>query len=139
MIRTSPALFHSSISFAGSFVEAKDPVKMLTRSPEMIAHDVEAIHQINLELSRNNLSDAVLLAIMTMSKCPDITDLEMKQRIDLNKTSPFGLSSMPPLWHENFIKVRIDDAHITGARIIMDLKGGISGLKSPCVAKSISQ
>jgi hypothetical protein len=139
MIRTSPALFHSSISFAGPYVEAKDPTKLLTQSPEMIAHNVEAIHQINLELSRNNFSDDVLLAILTMSKCPEITDLEMKKRLELNSTSPFKLPSMPPPWHENFLQLRIDDAHTTGARIVMDLRGGISGLKSQCAAKSISQ
>jgi hypothetical protein len=139
MIRTSPALFHSSISFAGSYIEARDPIKALTRSPELIAHDVEAIHQIKFELERNNLSDAVVLAIMTMSKCPDITELEMKERIELNSTSPFGLPSMPPPWHENFLQLRIDDAHLSGARIIIGLRGGISDMKSPSAAKSISQ
>jgi hypothetical protein len=81
MIRTSPALFHSSISFAGSYIEARDPTKLLTRRPELIAHDMEAIRQINFELSRNNLSDAVLLAI-TGDKVPA-------------PTSQFGSSIQP--------------------------------------------
>jgi hypothetical protein len=139
LIRTSPALFHASISFAGSYVEARDPTKQLTRRPELIAHDVEAIRQINFELNRKNLSDAVLLAIMTMSKCPELTDVERRRRIKLNSTSPYGLPSMPPPWHEDFLQVRIDDAHISGARIAIGLRGGISGLKSLCTAKSISQ
>jgi hypothetical protein len=139
MIRTSPALFHSSISFAGAHLEAKDPTQSLTRSPEMIAHNMDAVRQINFELSRNNLSDAVLLSIMTMSRVPEETELERQKRIELNNTCPFKLPQMPPPWHENFVHVAIEDAHFTGARTVIDFRGGIPGFKSLCAAKVISQ
>jgi hypothetical protein len=73
----------------------RDPTKALKRSPELIASNIEAIHQIKFELGRNNLSDIVVLAIIIISKYPDLIDLEMKERIELNSTSPSGLPSIP--------------------------------------------
>jgi hypothetical protein len=139
MIRISPAMFHSSVSFAGAHIEARDPNQPLTRSSEMMGHNVEAICQINFELGRNNLSDATLMAIMTMSRVPEEKEAEKQKRIELNSTSPFKLPPMPPPWHENFIHVALEDAHFTAARIIIDLRGGLQTFKSLCTAKTISQ
>jgi hypothetical protein len=138
MISTSSALFHASVFFASTFIDGRSSTQYLTQTPEVLAHNGEAIQQINLELSQDNLSDAIILAILTMAKAPEETALERQKRMELNNTSPFKLTAMPPQWHESFIHISLEDVHFSGARTIINLRGGVQTLTSPCTAKTLS-
>jgi hypothetical protein len=138
MIRTCPASFHASISFACAYIDIRNSSQALRRTPEVIAHNAEAIRQINLELSQNNWSDAVILAIIGMSKAPDETDLERKARMELNNTSPFKLHPMSPQWDEKFGHYALEDNHFAGIRAVLKLRGGFDTISSPYTAKSLS-
>jgi hypothetical protein len=137
MIRTSPALFHSSISFAGAHIDARESTRIFVDTPEIIAHKTEAIRQINLELSKDSMSDAVMLAIMSMARVSDETELEKLKREEIDKTSPFRPPSMPARWLKTATNLILEDAHFAGARTIIKLKGGLDKF-SPCTAKGTS-
>jgi hypothetical protein len=137
MIRKSPALFHSSVSFAGAHIDAIESTRIFVDTPEIMAHKVEAIRQINLELGRDNLSDAVMLAIMSMARVSGETDSEKQKRIEVDRTSPFKPSSMPVQWQKTATNLILEDAHFVGARAIINRRGGLNNL-GQCTAKGTS-
>jgi hypothetical protein len=139
MIRTSAALFHASISFAGPHIDWLGKSRFFRSNPEMIGHRMEAIRQINQALSRNDIPDATLLAITSITDVPQDSDLERQRRADLDASSPFKPPSMPNHWQENFTVTSIDSAHLQGSRAIVALKGGIHRIKSPVLVKVLTQ
>jgi hypothetical protein len=140
MMCTSSALFHSFVSFAGAYIDARYSTQVTVDPPEILAHKVEAIRQINLELSKDELSDGLLLAIMQMARLRDETDSKKQESIELNRTSPFRLPPMLLQWQERQLtNFALDHAHLEGVRAIVNLKGGINGIKTPLVAKTLSQ
>jgi hypothetical protein len=138
MLRTCPAVFHSSISFASAYIDIRNSNQSLGRSPEIIAHSSEAIRQINSALSRNDWSDAIIFAIIGMSKPPEETDLQRKARFELNNTSPFKLHPTSPLWDEKFVHYDLEDPHSAGIRTILKLRGGFDTISCPHTAKCLS-
>jgi hypothetical protein len=139
MIRTSPALFHASISFAGPHIDWLRKTQFFRSNPDIIGHRVEAIRKINQALSENDIPEATLLAISTVTDVPEETDLERQKRADLDAASPFRPPSMPNHWQENFTVTSVHDAHLKGSRTIVALKGGIQSIKSPVLVKVLMQ
>jgi len=104
-----------------------------------MAHKVEAIRQINLELSKDDVPDAVILAILSLARGLEETKSEKQERIEVDRNSPFKPPLMPLQWQENFTRLTQEEVHVEGARAIVNLKGGINRIKSSCIAKSFSQ
>jgi hypothetical protein len=139
MARTSPVLYHSCIFFAGVSIDMINSTRYFQDSPEIISHKVEAIRQINLELSADELSDAIILAILSMITEPTETELERQERIELDAACPFKPPPMPIQWRQNWDRLVLEDVHYEGVYKIVNLKGGMHKIKSPCVSKSLSQ
>jgi hypothetical protein len=140
IICTSPALFHSFVSFVGAYINARYSTQFIVSTPEIIAHKAEAIRQINLELSKDSVSDALLLAIMQMARLRDETDLKEQKVMKPTWTSPFKPPSISLQWQEKqVINFTLEDAHFKGIQAVVNLKGGVDGIKSPCVAKTLAQ
>jgi hypothetical protein len=139
LVRSSPALLNASISFAAAHIDSRDSTRFFTHNPEIIAHKLEAIQQINLELSGNDIPDAIIHAIMSMAREPEESSTERQERIRLNNSSPFNLPLMPAEWQENFTLLSLENTHFEGAQAIVHLKGGIGGIRSQCTAKAFSQ
>jgi hypothetical protein len=138
LIRTSPALFHASMWMAGALLDSRDPIPIHSGTPELVDHKVEAIRQINIEMNEG-VPEALILAVLALTKDPRETDEEKRQRMRLDGTSPFKRPSMPCFWAEMFTGVVQDDLHFNGAQTMVSLKGGLGAIKSLCVAKAFSQ
>jgi hypothetical protein len=140
MARTSPAVLHGAIAFAAAHIDSNVSPRMFEHDPIIMAHKAEAIRQINLELRQDELPDSAIMAIMCMVTQAEETETERQESMELDRNSPFKPAPMPPEWQENFSKeIRVESAHIQGARAIVELKGGISGIQSLSAAKVITQ
>jgi hypothetical protein len=140
MISTSPALFHSFVAFAGAYINARFSPQLIVPSTEIMAHKIEGIRQINLALSQKNLADAVLLAIMQMARLRDETEDTKQESTGLNMISPFKPLVISLQWQERQLAdFTLEEAHLRGIQAIVNQKGGINGVISPTVSKTLSQ
>jgi hypothetical protein len=140
MTSTCPALFHSFIAFAGAYLNTRYSTQFDIPPAEIMAHKLEAIRQINLALVEENLSDALLQAIMQMARLRDGTHKIKQESIQFNTTSPFKPLVISRQWQERQLAdFTLEEAHFKGIRAIVNHKGGITGITSPTVAKTLSQ
>jgi hypothetical protein len=138
-------LFHASTHAAAVHLDSLRSSTELTETTEALAHKTEAIRLINQSLSEMQRTgslpdDALLMSVLAMtSTIQEGLDVSDEQSHCPSKYCPFKPPVMQIQFQKLFAKMKDDPTHLEALFMLLRLKGGIEGVNSPMVSKSIEQ